>query len=223
MNVLSKSGGSSTEPYNLSVTIAVGLWNREMTEEKTPRRSQIAIIIPSSKDWEAIQPLVDLLDNFGGKGVPNEVRVLSAYRTREELIKYINEAEQSGVEVFIAASGGTNELALTVAATTIRSVIAVPLRQSEISFATVSNEAAALTSCLETPDGYPILLIGFNHVENAAMAALQMLGIKDRNVRRLLTEERQRQHDRKLREDAEVSSTIEQRRLQRQNTKLRVA
>ena len=51
---------------------------------------------------------------------------------------------------------------------------------------------AALLSTLETPPGIPVATVGFNDVENAACLAAQILGVKDRRVRKILEEYRAR-------------------------------
>jgi 5-(carboxyamino)imidazole ribonucleotide mutase len=93
--------------------------------------------------------------------------------------------------VILAGSGGTNELACMVASYTCLPVVGIPLRSVEDN--SVSKEFAALLSTLETPPGVPVATVGFNDVENAAMLAAQILGVKDRRVRRLFEKYREEQ------------------------------
>jgi 5-(carboxyamino)imidazole ribonucleotide mutase len=152
---------------------------------------QIAVVIASEKDYESIMPVFRFLDEIGPTGIPYEVRVLSAYRTPQLLREYCEDLKRRGIHVVIAASGGTNELALNIAGHTILPVVALPLRQKEAEFATFSNEMAALTSTLETPEGYPVPSVGFNHAVNAAFFAVQVLATKDARVSAFLEEYRQ--------------------------------
>jgi 5-(carboxyamino)imidazole ribonucleotide mutase len=78
-----------------------------------------------------------------------------------------------------------------VASYTCLPVIGIPLRSVEDN--SVSKEFAALLSTLETPPGVPVATVGFNDVENAAMLAAQILGVKDRRVRRLFEKYREEQ------------------------------
>jgi 5-(carboxyamino)imidazole ribonucleotide mutase len=79
-----------------------------------------------------------------------------------------------------------------VASYTCLPVIGIPLRAAGDN--SVSKEFAALLSSLETPPGVPVATVGFNDVENAAILAAQILGVKDHRVRRLLEGYRKRAH-----------------------------
>jgi 5-(carboxyamino)imidazole ribonucleotide mutase len=137
-------------------------------------------------------------------GIPFEMTALSPYRTPDQVREYGMAAERRGYEVILAGSGGTNELACMVASYCCLPVIGIPLRSAGES--SVSKEFASLLSTLETPPGVPVATVGFNDVENAAVLAAQVLGVKDRRVRRLLEEYRrnmkQKAQDRALRVEA---------------------
>lgn len=122
-------------------------------------------------------------------GIPFEMTALSPYRMPDQVRDYGLQAEKRGYEVILAGSGGTNELACMVASYSSLPVIGIPLRTIEDH--TVSKEFAALLSTLETPPGVPVATVGFNDVENAAVLGAQILGVKDRRVRRLLEAYRQ--------------------------------
>jgi 5-(carboxyamino)imidazole ribonucleotide mutase len=149
------------------------------------RIPQIGIIMSSEKDLPQMELAAGVLRDLG---IPFEMTALSPYRMPEAVRDYGLGAEQHGFEVILAGSGGTNELACMVASYTCIPVVAIPLRS--MGDASVSKELAALLSSLETPPGVPIATVGFNDVENAAMLAAQILGVKDRRVRRLLEEYR---------------------------------
>lgn len=121
-------------------------------------------------------------------GIPFAMTALSAYRTPDEVRDYAVSAEQRGIEVIMAGSSGTNELACMIASYLVLPVIGVPLRSEEDTNA--SKELAAQMSTLVTPRGVPVATVGFNDVENAATLAAQILGVKDRRVRRILDEKR---------------------------------
>jgi 5-(carboxyamino)imidazole ribonucleotide mutase len=152
------------------------------------RIPQIGIIMSSEKDLPQMELAASTLRELG---IPFEMTALSPYRMPDEVRDYGRGAEGRGYEVILAGSGGTNELACMVASYTCLPVIGIPLRTRDDM--SVSKELAALLSTLETPPGVPVATVGFNDVENAAMLALQILGVKDRRVRRLLEEYRDRQ------------------------------
>ncbi len=159
------------------------------------RIPQIGIIMSSEKDLPQMEQAACCLRELG---IPFEMTALSPYRTPDEVRQWGREAEEKGLEVILAGSGGTNELACMVASYSCLPVIGIPLRSAgDHSF---SKELASVLSSLETPPGIPVATVGFNDVENAAMLAAQILGVKDRRVRRLLdryrTEMRERAQDR---------------------------
>ena len=164
-----------------------------MTHQRIP---QIGIIMSSEKDLPLMEQAAYSLRDLG---IPFEMTALSPYRTPDEVREYGQQAESKGYEVILAGSGGTNELACMVASYTCLPVIGIPLRSVEDN--SVSKEFAALLSTLETPPGVPVATVGFNDVENAAMLAAQILGVKDRRVRRLFEKYREEQ-SRKARERA---------------------
>ena len=151
------------------------------------RVPQIGIILSSDKDLPLMEPGARCLAELG---IPFEMTALSPYRSPDAVREYAQTAEKRGYEVLIAGAGGTNELACMLASYTTLPVIGVPLRANGDN--SVSKEMAALLSTLETPPGIPVATVGFNDVENAASLAVQILGVKDRRVRRLLEERRQR-------------------------------
>ena len=151
------------------------------------RIPQIGIVMNSDKDLPVMQRAAEFLHRLG---IPFEMTVLSPYRTPDLVRDYGTHAARRGYEVIIAGAGGTNELACMIASYTTLPVIGVPLRTQENG--SVSKELAALLSTLETPPGIPVATVGFNDVENAACLAAQILGVKDRRVRKILEEYRAR-------------------------------
>lgn len=146
-----------------------------------PRIPQIGIVMSSEKDLPLMEEAARVLRDLG---IPFEMMALSPYRMPDQVREFGLSAEQRGFEVILAGSGGTNELACMVASYTCLPVIGIPLRAVEDN--SVSKELAALLSTLETPPGVPVATVGFNDVQNAAVLAAQILGVKDRRVRRLL-------------------------------------
>jgi 5-(carboxyamino)imidazole ribonucleotide mutase len=165
------------------------------------RIPQIGIIMSSEKDLPQMEQAAFVLRELG---IPFEMTALSPYRTPDQVRDYGLGAERKGYEVILAGSGGTNELACMVASYCCIPVIGIPLRA--VGDASVSKEFASLLSTLETPPGVPVATVGFNDVENAAMLAAQILGVKDRRVRKLLEDyrrnQRQAAQDRALRVEA---------------------
>ncbi|MDW7759642.1 MAG: 5-(carboxyamino)imidazole ribonucleotide mutase [Acidobacteriota bacterium] len=154
----------------------------------------VAVFMGSDSDFEMLRDGLGILKEFG---VPFIVEVTSAHRTPERTIRLIREAEDSGVEVFIAAAGKAAHLAGVVAAHTVRPVIGVPVESTALA------GMDALFSTVQMPKGIPVatMALGKAGGSNAALLAVQILAVKDPALRRKLEESRRR-----MAEDVEASS-----------------
>ncbi len=103
--------------------------------------------------------------------VPHDVRVLSAHRTPDELVTYVRQSENDGVEVFIAAAGGAAHLAGVVAAHTVKPVLGVPMESQAL------KGIDSLLSTVQMPAGVPVatFAIGKPGAVNAALFAAAIL------------------------------------------------
>jgi len=130
----------------------------------------VAIVMGSSSDWETLAHASRTLDDFG---VPHDVRVLSAHRTPDQLVEYVESAERGGVEVLIAGAGGAAALPGAVAAKTTLPVLGVPI-ESKL------NGLDSLLSMVQMPAGVPVgtLAIGRPGAVNAALLAVAILAAK---------------------------------------------
>jgi 5-(carboxyamino)imidazole ribonucleotide mutase len=145
----------------------------------------VAVIMGSKSDWETMAHAVSTLDRLG---VPCDVRVLSAHRTPDALFAYIGEAEGRGVEVFIAAAGGSAHLAGVVAAKTLLPVLGVPM-ESKL------QGIDSLLSMVQMPAGIPVgtLAVGKAGAVNAALLAAAIVANKHAPVREALRKYREEQ------------------------------
>jgi 5-(carboxyamino)imidazole ribonucleotide mutase len=118
-------------------------------------------------------------------GVAFEARITSAHRTPEATKAYVQDAEQRGCAVFIAAAGMAAHLAGAVSATTVKPVIGVPMNAS-------LDGLDALLSTVQMPAGIPVatVAIGKAGAKNAAYLAVQMLSLNDAQLAQALRDER---------------------------------
>jgi 5-(carboxyamino)imidazole ribonucleotide mutase len=118
----------------------------------------------SKSDLKYMQAAADLLKELL---VPHEVMVVSAHRTPDWMFEYASSAEKRGIEVIVAAAGGSAHLPGMVAAKTILPVLGVPMP------ATSLNGVDALLSIVQMPKGVPVgtLAIGEPGAANAALLA----------------------------------------------------
>ena len=135
----------------------------------------ISIIMGSQSDLQTLQEAVNLLKEFK---VAFEIKVLSAHRTPKELVKFIESAPQRGTRIFIAAAGGAAALAGVVAAHTTLPVIGIPIETSSL------KGLDSLLSTVQMPAGVPVasMAIGKTGARNAAIFALEILGINDKAI-----------------------------------------
>jgi 5-(carboxyamino)imidazole ribonucleotide mutase len=145
----------------------------------------VAVLLGSQSDWDVMKAAVETLAEYG---VSHEARVLSAHRTPDELAAYVQEADQAGTKVFIAAAGMAAHLAGAVAAHTTRPVLGVPLSGSDLS------GLDALLATVQMPAGVPVgtLAIGQAGAVNAALLAISILALERPELREKLRAARQK-------------------------------
>ena len=147
----------------------------------------VSLLMGSKSDWPIMEEASRTLDHLA---IAHEARALSAHRTPDALFAYIKEAEQRGVEIFIAAAGGAAHLPGVIAAKTLIPVLGVPMASS-----TFVNGLYALLSIVQMPAGIPVgsLAVGKAGAINAAIFALSILGNKYPHYREVLKQYREKQ------------------------------
>jgi 5-(carboxyamino)imidazole ribonucleotide mutase len=132
----------------------------------------VSILMGSKSDWSLMEEASLMLDTLK---VPHEARALSAHRTPDALFDYLRNAEERGVEIFIAAAGGAAHLPGVIASKTVLPVLGVPVPSS-----TFANGIDALLSIVQMPAGIPVgtLAVGKAGAVNAAILAASILGNK---------------------------------------------
>lgn len=146
---------------------------------------QVAIIIGSKSDKEAMQPALALLTDWS---ISSEMRVLSAHRTPEALEVYLAQCHEQNVQVFICAAGMAAHLAGAVAARTTRPVIGVPMEGKMMGL-------DSLLSTAQMPPGIPVATVAVGGAKNAAILAAQILALNDIRIGLRLKELRVKMRD----------------------------
>ena len=136
----------------------------------------IGILIGSENDRELVSPAGQVLDEFN---VPHELCVMSAHRNAEKVRTYALGAEERGIKVFIAAAGYAAHLPGVLASWTMLPVIGVPLPTSDL------KGVDSLLSIAQMPGGIPVACVGIGKsgAKNAALVAIQILGLQDERLR----------------------------------------
>ena len=140
-----------------------------------------AIIMGSTSDLPKVEPAVAILKDYG---VEVDVRCLSAHRAHAGLSEFIEEANNNGTEVIIAAAGMAAALPGVVASQTVLPVIGVPLSGATL------DGMDALLSIVQMPSGIPVATVAINGSKNAAYLALRIIGVNNESVKLRLMQER---------------------------------
>ncbi|MCB1689420.1 MAG: 5-(carboxyamino)imidazole ribonucleotide mutase [Halioglobus sp.] len=160
----------------------------------------VAIVMGSDSDLPVMEASFAVLRSFG---VAFEARITSAHRTPEVTKNFVQDAEQRGCAVFIAAAGMAAHLAGAVAAATVRPVIGVPMNAS-------MDGLDALLSTVQMPAGIPVatVAIGKAGAKNAAYLAVQMLSLADAQLAQALSDERAANAQEIYAKDAALQETL---------------
>jgi 5-(carboxyamino)imidazole ribonucleotide mutase len=144
---------------------------------------QVAVVMGSESDREAMQACIVELEKFG---IACELRVSSAHRQPKKTAEYVEDALSRGTKVFIAGAGMAAALPGYIASLTTRPVIGVPLASG------LPGGIDALFSITEMPPGVPVatVAVGGAGARNAAILAAEMLALADERIARKLQEMR---------------------------------
>ena len=156
---------------------------------------RVAIIMGSTSDLSKVEPAVGILKGYG---VEVDVRCLSAHRAHAGLSEFIEEANNNGTEVIIAAAGMAAALPGVVASQTVLPVIGVPLSGATL------DGMDALLSIVQMPSGIPVATVAINGSKNAAYLALQIIGVNNESIRLKLMDERKEMEKAAMKANEEV-------------------
>lgn len=153
---------------------------------------KVGIIMGSDSDLPIIEKSVDILKEFS---IPFEVHVYSAHRTPEETIEFSKNAEKKDFGVIIAAAGMAAHLAGIIASNTTVPVIGIPCKSQN------SDGMDALLSTVQMPAGIPVATVSINGGANAALLALEILALSDKEISKKLKEKRIKDKEAVLKKD----------------------
>ena len=134
---------------------------------------KIGIVMGSDSDLPIVKKAIDTLTEFG---VPFEVHVYSAHRTPVEAKDFSANARANGFGAIIAAAGMAAHLAGAIAANTTLPVIGIPVCSKNL------GGMEALLATVQMPSGIPVATVAIDGATNAALLAIQMLAITDKEL-----------------------------------------
>lgn len=155
-----------------------------------------AILCGSDSDLEIMSECFKTLEKLE---INFQIEILSAHRTPQETIDFIKKAEKEGFEVIIAAAGMSAHLPGICAAYTTLPVIGVPIKSS-------LEGLDALLSIVQMPPGVPVLTVGINAAQNAALACASILSLKYPEIKEKLKEIRDLNKEKVLSKNKKLKS-----------------
>ena len=158
---------------------------------------RVAVIMGSKSDLVKVESSIEILKEFG---IKTDVRILSAHRAHHALVEFINEVNQNGTEVIIAAAGMAAALPGVIAAQTVLPVIGVPLSGQTL------DGMDALLSIVQMPTSIPVATVAINGTKNAAYLALQIIGVKHQEIKEKLIKFREKLTEEALKINEEVQN-----------------
>jgi len=159
--------------------------------------ADVAIIVGSRSDLKIIKESVEILKEFG---LSYALNIASAHRTVQHLRQCVQNAESSGVKVFIAAAGMAAALPGVIASETALPVIGVPVAGGDFS------GLDSLFSIVQMPKGVPVatVAVGKAGAVNAAVLAVQIIAVADRSLQEKLKAYRNKMSKSVVNDDLEL-------------------
>jgi 5-(carboxyamino)imidazole ribonucleotide mutase len=145
---------------------------------------KIKIILGSKSDMPVAEKAKKILDRFD---VLYEIKIASAHRTPETLKEIV---KTSDADLFIGIAGLSAALPGSIASYTIKPVIGVPV-SGKINL-------DSILSIIQMPPGIPVAAVGLDRGDNAALLAIEILGLRDKKLSIQLEEYRKLMREKAL-------------------------
>ncbi len=163
------------------------------------KMKKIVIVMGSKSDFATVKPACEILQDFG---VEYDIRVLSAHRTPKEATALAESAVSNGYGVIIGCAGKAAHLAGVLAAHTPLPVIGLPISASDL------DGIDSLLSTVQMPSGVPVACVAINGAINAALLAIQILGVDDANLREKIVSYKEKMRQKILADDNLIQEEI---------------
>lgn len=157
---------------------------------------KVAVVMGSDSDLKVVEKAILTLKDYG---VETEVHVYSAHRTPIEAKEFTQSARDNDIGVIIACAGKAAHLAGAIAANTTLPVIGIPIKAS------VLDGMDALLSTVQMPAGIPVATVAIDGAENAALLAIQILAVTDKDLAQKLQSARDKKRASILEVDKEIN------------------
>ena len=148
------------------------------------KKIDVQIIIGSKSDEEKVRSVVDVFNEFK---IAFDFKIASAHRSPNYVEEIIDNAIRSEVKVFITGAGMANHLSGTVAARTTLPVIGIPFSGG------LPNGMDSLLATVQMPPGVPVATVAVDGSKNAAILAIQILSVENKELQKKLIEYRHKE------------------------------
>jgi 5-(carboxyamino)imidazole ribonucleotide mutase len=128
----------------------------------------VGIVMGSDSDLPIMKDASSFLNDIG---IASELKILSAHRTPQRMVKYAKSAREKGIRIIIAGAGGSAHLPGMIASLTTLPVIGVPISSSKL------KGIDSFLSIVQMPPGVPVACVAINGALNAAILACQILAL----------------------------------------------
>ena len=160
---------------------------------------KVAVLMGSDSDLPMVEKAFPVFKEYG---IPFEAHVFSAHRSPDQVREFTASARENGFGVIIAAAGMAAHLAGAVAAQTTLPVIGIPAKGP------VLDGMDALLATVQMPPGMPVATVGIDGSYNAALLAVQIIGVEDENVAAQLAKARKAMTDKVLAKDKALQEKL---------------
>ena len=154
---------------------------------------KVAIIMGSASDLPVVRKAIDMLASLE---IPYEVHVYSAHRTPDEAADFAAHARELGFGAIIAAAGMAAHLAGAFAGNSTLPVIGIPMKGGAM------DGLDALLATVQMPSGIPVATVAVDGAVNAALLAIEILGVTDAELATKLDAKRAADAEKVLQKDA---------------------
>jgi len=162
------------------------------------KQIDVAVIMGSDSDLPVVAETLKIFDKFN---VKYSVNIASAHRTAEFVKQCVNNAINNGAKAFIAVAGMSAALPGVVASETILPVIGVPMDGKALA------GMDSLFSIAQMPPSIPVacVSIGKAGAKNAAILAVEILAINNKNISEQLLQYRKEMKEQILNKDEKLN------------------
>ena len=156
---------------------------------------KVGIIMGSDSDLPIMKEAANILDEFE---IGYEIKISSAHRTPKFTGEYSSSAHERGLKVIIAGAGGAAHLPGVVAAYSPLPIIGVPIKSKSL------DGLDSLLSMVQMPGGVPVATVAINQAKNAALLAVQILGVADPEIQKKMINYKKKMEEASLKKNEKI-------------------